>query len=333
MSAGATTLRGTPVVVAPGKVFLVGEYAVLEGGPAVLAAIDRHAVAQYLPGFTAESPVVEQAVARATAALGELAHALPRGSVLVNTSAFRERSTKLGLGSSAAAAVSAVGAVFETAGLSLARDRDRLFALADEAHRAAQGGVGSGADVAAAVFGGVIRFQRPAGAAPIIDTIRLPPGLRVLVFWTGQAASTPDMIAAVRDLAGRAPKLVKTLMSDLGATAAAFVSEAAANQPRGVITAAGTYGRLLDELGSAAGVPIVTPALEQAMQLADSLGGAAKPSGAGGGDIGVALFSDPVAAGAFAHRCAPAATVLEVAIDESGVRRRGADTVAAVGHP
>lgn len=45
-----TTLVGTPVVVAPGKIFLVGEYAVLDGGVAVLAAVSRYAVAQYVPG-------------------------------------------------------------------------------------------------------------------------------------------------------------------------------------------------------------------------------------------------------------------------------------------
>ena len=52
------TLRGSPVVVAPGKVFLVGEYAVLEGGAAVLASVNRYAVAQYLPDLTPESPVI-----------------------------------------------------------------------------------------------------------------------------------------------------------------------------------------------------------------------------------------------------------------------------------
>ena len=46
------TLRGHPGGLAPGKMFLVGEYAVLEGGPAVLAAVTRHAVGQFIPGST-----------------------------------------------------------------------------------------------------------------------------------------------------------------------------------------------------------------------------------------------------------------------------------------
>jgi hypothetical protein len=35
LSSNRTTLRGSPVVAAPGKVFLIGEYAVLEEGSAV----------------------------------------------------------------------------------------------------------------------------------------------------------------------------------------------------------------------------------------------------------------------------------------------------------
>ena len=43
MSAERTTLKGAPLVLAPGKLFLCGEYAVLEGGVAVLAAVGRYA--------------------------------------------------------------------------------------------------------------------------------------------------------------------------------------------------------------------------------------------------------------------------------------------------
>ena len=43
------TLRGSPVVAAPGKVFLLGEYAVLEGAPAVVSSVGR-----LVPGHEAE---------------------------------------------------------------------------------------------------------------------------------------------------------------------------------------------------------------------------------------------------------------------------------------
>jgi len=147
------TLVGTPVVIAPGKIFLVGEYAVLEDGPAVLAAVSRHAIAQYIPGMDPMSAVVAEAVKRARAEIGEAAAALPLGSVLVNTDDFQQGQQKLGLGSSAATAVATVGALFESAGISVAKNRPQILAIAHAAHQAAQGGVGSGADVAAAVEG------------------------------------------------------------------------------------------------------------------------------------------------------------------------------------
>ena len=96
------TLRGSPVVVAPGKIFLIGEYAVLDGAPAVVAAVSRAAVGQFVPGFEASSPFVAEAVQAALAGIGDHASALPVGSVMVDSSALSMNGKKLGLGSSAA---------------------------------------------------------------------------------------------------------------------------------------------------------------------------------------------------------------------------------------
>ena len=71
--------------------------------------------------------------------------------MLVDTAAFSLNGTKMGIGSSAATAAVSVGAVLEMAGLSVRDSTDLVFDVALAAHRAAQGGIGSGADVAAAV--------------------------------------------------------------------------------------------------------------------------------------------------------------------------------------
>jgi len=55
------------------------------------------------------------------------------------------------------------------------------------------------------------------------------------------------------------------------------------------------------QLGVAAQAPIVTDVFKRAADLAKELGGAAKPSGAGGGDIGVAMFATPETARLFAR--------------------------------
>ena len=59
----------------------------------------------------------------------------------------------------------------------------------------------------------------------------------------------------------------------------------------------------MDRLGIAAGVQIVTKEHRCAMTLAEEIGGAAKPSGAGGGDIAVALFDSEEAKREFRVQC------------------------------
>ena len=78
----------------------------------------------------------------------------------------------------------------------------------------------------------------------------------------------------------------------------------------------------LAALGTIIGLPIVTPALAEAAKLAEELGGAAKPSGAGGGDVGVAFLTDRGAAETFRQR-APhlGLEILSIRTGASGLRR------------
>jgi phosphomevalonate kinase len=322
MGSEHSTLVGTPVVIAPGKIFLVGEYAVLEEGPAVLAAVTRHAVAQYVPGMEPMSVVVREAVQRAKAEIGEAASALPPGSVLVNTDDFQQGNQKIGLGSSSATAVAAVGALLESAGISVEKNRAQVFAIAHAAHQAAQGGVGSGADVAAAVHGGFIKVERQPAGAPLVEPLTPPAGLHLVVFWTGQAVSTTNMIEGVQKFARRDPAAYHQMIDNLREMAEKFVAELRAGSATGAVAAAGRYGRRLAVLGAAAAVPIVTQAFTRASELAKELGGIAKPSGAGGGDIGIAMFATPETARLFARALPKPLAPLDVDLDRLGVRRR-----------
>lgn len=325
MSGERSTLVGTPVVVAPGKIFLVGEYAVLEQGVAVLAAVNRVAVAQYVPGMDAASRVVAEAVKRATAEIGEAASALPAGSPLVSTDDFRHGDDKIGFGSSAATAVASVGAVFESAGISVAENRDRVFATAFAAHRAAQDGAGSGADVAVATYGGLVKVSAGSAGIPMVEKLAVPPGLHLVVFWTGQAASTIDMIAGMQRFARKDPVAYQQIIENLQEIAGRFVAEIREGNATAAVAAAGRYGRRLEVLGAAASVPIVTEAFNRASELAKELGGIAKPSGAGGGDIGVGMFATPEAARLFARALPKPLIPMDVDLDPCGVRRRMPD--------
>lgn len=317
------TLRGSPVVAAPGKVFLMGEYAVLEGAPAVLAAVGRYAVGQYVPGNEPESDFVAHAVREALAAIGDRAAALPEGSVMVDSRAFSADGRKLGLGSSAAVTAASVASVLELAGLPVASNLELCFSIAESAHRLAQGGLGSGADVAASVHGGLVQYRRPPGGYPIAEHLRHPPGLKIVIFAEGKPSATPALLRRVREFAESRPSAYAEVMRPLRETSEQFVEAFAEGKVADLIAAARAFGVALEELGSQAAIPIVTTHFELAADLAINLGGVAKPSGAGGGDVGVGLFGDDDAATTFASRIEELGMrVLDTPLEAKGVHRR-----------
>jgi len=310
------------MVTAPGKLLLLGEYAVLDGFPAIVAAVNRRASGQFVPGRSPESELVDIAVRNAADALGPNRAALPRGSVLVDTAAFSLNGTKMGIGSSAATAAVTVGAVLEMAGLSVSDSTDLVFDVALAAHRAAQGGLGSGADVAAAVYGGMIHYTRPAAGPAAIR--RLPPlvGVEMVVFATGTPSSTVDCLQAVAAFAKASPETHRQLLPPLAVAVSRFEHGLFARDTPEIIAAIGEAHVGMEMLGQAAGVPIVTPVLAHAAVLASELGGAAKPSGAGGGDVGIAFLPNPEAAAEFRTRARDIGLgILDLFVDPTGISR------------
>ena len=328
MSAEHDTPIGTPVVIAPGKIFLVGEYAVLDEGCAVLAAISLHANAQFIPRLDGMPPMVTELVRRTKVELGEAAAALPPGGVLANTDAFKLGCAAGGLGSSAAIAVATVGAVYESLGLAVEERRPEILTLADAGRRAIQGDVGSGADTVAAAFGGLVQISRHKNALPSIDRLAPPAGLHLVLFSAGRSISTRQMTAGLREYARHEPAAFEHAMNNLRGIAQRFVAEVSAAHATGAVVAAGKYGDELAKLSAAASVPIVTEAFALASGLARQFGGIAKPAGAGGGEVGVALFATPEAAALFKKACPHPLTVLEGNIEPFGVRCRNPRKVA-----
>lgn len=302
------------VVRAPGKLFLTGEYAVLYGAPALVAAVNRYAVADSarrvaptgLPAFAAQA--AERALTGADASPGPVPE--------VNTSAFRDGERKLGFGSSAAATVCIVAERFVRAGLDLAvlETKRRITAAAIAAHDAFQGTPGSGADVAAAVYGGVLRYTR--ADEPVVEPHALP-DVCVVAVDVGAPASTAALVSAVRAARATHPAAVAHVMGEMTATA----NEAAQTaDPTTFLRALRRAHGLLVALGAVTGAPIVTPAIQAVVSAAEAVGGAAKGSGAGGGDIVIAAFADTVAARAFAVRAIELSfAVVPVALGAPGV--------------
>jgi phosphomevalonate kinase len=263
------------IASAPGKAILCGEYAVLHGAPAVAVAVDRYARAQFAD-VDNESPFVRQAFARACGGKGP-------ARVTVDTRALYEGDHKIGLGSSAAVTVATVGLCFGEV-----EDRQRIFEVADQAHAEAQGTRGSGIDVACATFGGAILFRRNHERVQI-DPIDLPDGVQLTFVYMGRSASTPEFVARVRTLAASAPLTHAEAMDRLGMHAGEFVEAIAEGDANGLLAAADEYHEAMAHLGEEAGLAIVTPEHARIAEIARKHGSAAKPSGAGGGDLAVAF--------------------------------------------
>jgi phosphomevalonate kinase len=322
MNGEHNTPIGTPVVIAPGKIPLVGEYAVREEGIVVLAAIARHAKAQFVPHMDSMSLMLSEVVKRTKAKLGEVSAALPSGAVLVAMDELEQGNLSRGFGSSAAIAVASIGAVFESLGLDIEDRKPEILDIARAARQTSPEGASSGAELAAAANGGLIKIVHQRDAQPQVEALALPAGLHLVLFSVNQSIPTHLVVEGLQTHALRSAARHGQAMAELHAIARRFVEETEAGSATGAVVAAGRYGDRLAELSATASVPIMTDAFTRASDLARELGGIAKPVGAGHGDTGVALFSTPEAASLFRRACTPPLTALDGGLDRLGVRRQ-----------
>lgn len=298
---------------APGKVMLAGEYVVLHGEPCLVAACDRRvsiagtrtvdAGKSASPNRLPFHPLPEEAQAarrRAEAELGSLDL-----EWFACTTPLYRGDQKLGLGSSSACAAAAAAAVHAQHGfeVQLPAVRRDILTHALEGHREVAPR-GSGADVAAAVHGGVLRYARQGEAVELCSE-HWPSGLHYRVIWTGTPVRTSGMVQRIFECSRQEPAAFDRLFGALRAAARSFIDAFSRAAPSEVLAATRAHHRAMQNLGEAASIPIVERRLAQVAELAASCGGAAKPSGAGGGDIALALFDNADAAAAFEARCRP----------------------------
>ncbi|MCK6508145.1 hypothetical protein L6R53_33065 [Myxococcota bacterium] len=256
-------------VLAPGKLVLLGEYAVLDGGPALVMAIDRGVRCDITPAPTLEIETPDGDDRFVRPALQGAAPARYRFSAWNPV----DLPGKPGFGGSAAACVAAC----------VAAGRPALDAL--PIHRAVQGS-GSGIDVLASALGGALRVQGT-------HTRPVPAPVPVVVY-SGASARTGPRVERYRAWADQGPAHQAFLLRSAAAV------DAFATDPLRAVDAA--RDNLVD-MARQADLAYLTPGLSRIVALARAHGGAAKPSGAGGGDVAVAWFLDPQAQAAFLAAC------------------------------
>ncbi|MET8170352.1 phosphomevalonate kinase [Streptomyces sp. NPDC005329] len=222
-------------------------------------------------------------------------------------SGLHDNGTKYGLGSSGAVTVAAVAAVAAFCGLDLPpEDRFRLavLATAEIDPRASCG------DLAASTWGGWIAYQAPDRSAvrdlaarhgviealrapwPRFAVRRLPPptGLRLEVGWSGTPASTAALVSDLDRRAWRGSASHRAFTAATTDCVRACVTALEDKDPRGLLQQIRRARRELARLDDEVGLGIFTPRLTALCDAAEAAGGAAKPSGAGGGDCGIALL-------------------------------------------
>ncbi|TFG82305.1 MAG: hypothetical protein E4H19_13310 [Chromatiales bacterium] len=233
---------------------------------------------------------------------------------------------KLGLGSSAAVVVALTGALLRFAG-GPALSRQDLIDICCEAHRRLQGGNGSGIDVATSITGGTVAIKisrHPATDARIVQALPVawPRQLRLVAVWSGESASTPAMLGRLRAFRERNAENYSGHMERLGATAGQAVAAWKAENVGALLSAVASYEIGLRRLDDSAGIGIFSAVHERLRAIAQEHAAVYKPSGAGGGDFGIALTdsrdveqalrADYAAAGyrtLDAELCAPGLTV------------------------
>lgn len=314
---------------APGKVIVAGEYAVLDGAPAICMAVNRRARVSISlndePEHVVSAPGFLEKPQR-FASMTDCADTLPLLWAVWNKSEpaidgclnididSREfvaaNGRKIGIGSSAAVAVALSAAIEQIA----AGGRD-IRDVAIAAHRDFQGGSGSGADIACSHAGGVIVYRKEEKMS---QPIAWPADLYFALLWSGCSADT-------------AKKLNKLANSDSHdsrtelATASDAVSQLwQSGDAASIVSLMSDYTKTLLRFDVDHQLGIFDAGHAQLVDAASQGDVAYKPCGAGGGDLGIAVSANESALSGFVDDARQQGfELLELSIDATGVAVEG----------
>lgn len=222
-------------------------------------------------------------------------------------SGLHQSGVKIGLGSSGAVTVAAVHALTDFTGPTLnAEIRFRLALLASltlDVHA-------SGADLAASTWGGWIRYSAPDRQAlhhlthsrgllealhaqwPGLSLHPLAPPSTVTLYpgWTGRPASTTARVSHLQHTAWWHSAARQRFCSHSALLVDALADALDRDDSPAILAAIDTARELLLSLDKQAVLGIFTPELTALCDIAKAAGAAGKPSGAGGGDCGIAFL-------------------------------------------
>ncbi|MBN2161960.1 MAG: hypothetical protein JXR25_03845 [Pontiellaceae bacterium] len=276
-------------VSAPGSLMLLGEHAVLHGHRALVCAINRRIRVDLEPlsfgmvcvdsalgryESTLDNLVDDRSLRFVVQAIRQHVGRISSGFRLSIASGF---SADIGFGSSAAVTVAVHAAILRWIE-KIAPDPRILFDHALKTVHAVQGR-GSGSDLAASVFGGIVGYS----TAPLFDPV--PVSLPLTAVYCGYKTPTPEVIRFVEEQRAGDPERFGRIFSEMDAS----VGDAVELLRRQDYAAFGLIlnrnQELMDQMG------VNTPELEWIVKMLQSASGmfGAKISGSGLGDCAIGV--------------------------------------------
>ncbi len=191
------------MISAPGKILWIGSYAVVFGGLSHVIAINKRVRCEayssdrlifettYGTFYEKGNDLIESVISVIKEHLGEI----PKLKIkLFNDEEFQINGKKTGLGSSSAATVALIACLYKQIKGKL--NVDEIHSLAQEANFIRQKGIGSGFDIAAAVYGSIIykRFTDIKKNDWKIEPLKLGNKYDMILGFTGRSSETVNLV-------------------------------------------------------------------------------------------------------------------------------------------
>lgn len=313
---------------APGKLMLTGGYAVVHGQPAIVMAVDQrlsvtvkkngqktfHLFAPDL-GIDTYSKTIDdlgkkklpKAVRFVEILYKNFLKKFPQ-SEGINVSTDSEFSSSYGFGSSSAVTVAFAKALTFLYKINLTNKQ--LFEICYRSVIEAQG-VGSGFDIAAAIWGGTLYYVSPA---IIVKPIKLDK-LSLVVGYTGIKADTPTLIRMIDSELMRQPEKINKIFRDVGEISHNLEKNLSSHDWPAIGGLLDDHQQQMRKLG------VSSTELENLIEASMNAGAlGATLSGAGGGDCMLALVNDSNRQKVSTAIVRAGGEVIEVKLQAAGVR-------------
>ncbi len=313
---------------APGKLMLSVGYAVVHGRPTIVTAVDQRLYATVMKNgvdvFHLDAPDLGlTAYTKTIADLGtkELPkavrfieilyknfledHPQKEGIIVTTKSDF---SSFYGFGSSSAVTVAFAKALTTLYDIKLTNNE--LFDLCYKAVLDVQG-VGSGFDLAAAIWGGTLYFVSPAKVVRPIDLTELP----IVIAYSGMKADTPTLVRIVDNMLEENPSKINQIFDGIGKVADDFIKPVEKQDWKKV-------GELFDKSqGFSRDLKVSNSKIEKLVTAAKNAGAyGATSSGAAGGDCVLAIVNESSRKDVEQAMVQAGGKIINVTLNSPGVR-------------